>query len=164
MNPKIFLDMIKNATGGKGGEVELPTPTGLYDRILNGINRTGRPLLLIAAMAFFWWGISDPEYFIVVMKAFSETPEFIASAILMVIGIFGAGRVVGDFKKRATVKQTISTTVEKEVDSETADTMLNEGRFNNLNDNDPETSEAGEDITAMEPENSAIDAWKKKKK
>lgn len=150
---------MKNATGGKGGDIELPTPTGRYDRILNGINRTGRPLLLVAAMAFFGWGIMDPEYFIVVMKAFAQTPEFIASAILMVIGIFGTGRIVGDIKKRATLKQTVSTSVETEVSTE-----VSEGRFNNLKDDDPDTIEAGEDITLMEPENSAIDAWKKKKK
>jgi len=159
MNPKIFLDLMKNATGGKSGEVELPAPAGLYDRIINGINRTGRPLLMVAAMAFFAWGIMDPVYFVVVMKAFAETPEFIASAILMVIGIFGTGRIVGDFKKRATVKQTVSTSVETEVS-----TGVSEGRFNNLKDDDPETVEAGEDIVSLEPENSAIDAWKKKKK
>ena len=150
---------MKNATGDKGGEIELPAPAGRYDRILNAINRTGRPLLLVAAMAFFAWGIMDPTYFVVVMKAFSETPEFIASAILMVIGIFGTGRIVGDFKKRATVKQTVSTSVETEVSAE-----VSEGRFNNLKDDDLDTIEAGEEIVSMEPENSAIDAWKKKKK
>ena len=159
MNPKIFLDMVKNATGGKGGEVELPAPAGRYDRILNGINRTGRPLLLVAAIAFFGWGISDPEYFVTVMKAFKETPEFIATAILLVISIFGTGRIVSDIKKRSTVKQTVSASVETPEKSEKS-----EGRFNNLKDDDPETVEAGEDITLAPPENSAIDAWKKKKK
>ncbi len=165
MNPKTVIDMLKNVSGGKDGEFEIPAPRGTYDRILDGINRTGRPLLLVAAIAFFAWGIYDPTYFVIVMKAFGETPEFIATAILLVISIFGGGRIIGDFKKRAVVKQTISTTVEKEVDNETADAVLSgDGRFANLDDNNTDVIENGEEIISMEPENSTIDAWKKGKK
>ncbi len=168
MNPKILLDLVKNAsensTQSPDNTTEILEYRGLYDRILDGINRTGRPLLLVSAIAFFAWGIVDPKYFVIVMKAFAETPEFIATAILLVISIFGGGRIIGDFKKRAVVKQTISTTVEKEVNDETADAMLASGRFANLDDNNIDVIGAGEEIVSMEPENSAIDAWKKKKK
>lgn len=160
--------MIKNASGdsaqNQDNYIEMSEHRGLYDRILDGINRTGRPLLLVAAISFFAWGIYDPEYFVIVMKAFKETPEFIATAILLVISIFGGGRIIGDFKKRAVVKQTISTTVEKEVNDETADAILQEGRFANLDDNNTDVIDAGEEIASMEPENSAIDAWKRKRK
>ena len=165
MRPQDFINLAKNFTGGEGkeNEIELPAPQGWYDRILNGINRTGRPLLLVAVVLFFIWGIKDPEYFTLVMKAYEETPEFVATAILMVIGIFGGGRIVGDFRRRgAVVRQTVSTTVEKGVDDETAEDMMSEGLFDNLDDFNPDVLADAEDIITSSPDNSAIDAWKNK--
>ena len=168
MNPKLFLDMAKNLGGGKGGNtVELPTPQGWYDRLLNGINRTGRPLLLIAAIAFFWWGISDTENFVIVMEAFAKTPEWITTAILMVIGIFGTGRIINDVRKKNTVTQQMPEPPKEEPAAELAErptVELNiDRKFANLDDDNPEVIEDGEEIVNSEPENDAIEEWKKKR-
>ena len=97
MDPTKFLAMAKSLTNGKSTDtIELPFPVTFYDRILNNINSTGRPLLLVGAVAFFVWGIIDPDYFIRVMKAYATTPEFVSTAILMIIGLFGTGRIVRD--------------------------------------------------------------------
>ncbi len=164
MNPKIILDMAKNLGGGKGGAIELPAPQGLYDRILNAINRTGRPLLLVSAIAFFWWGIRDPQYFVQVMEAFAKTPEWISTAVLMVIGIFGTGRIISDVKKKNTLVQNIA---EPPADEPAADISARptieinlERKFANLDDDNPEVKEDAEEILTAEPENDAIAAWK----
>lgn len=167
MNPKVFLDMAKNLGGGKGGNtVELPTPQGWYDRLLNGINRTGRPLLLIAAIAFFWWGIRDTEHFVVVMEAFAKTPDWITTAILLVISIFGTGRIINDVKRKNTVTQKIPEAPADEPAAELGERPtieLNmERKFANLDDENPEVIEDGEEIDNAEPENDAIEAWKAK--
>lgn len=167
MNPKIFLDMAKNLGGGKGGNtVELPAPQGWYDRLLNAINRTGRPLLLVAVIAFFWWGIHDPVRFVLVMKAFATTPEWITTAVLMVIGIFGTGRIIGDVKRKNTLTQQIPAAPIDEPAAEISDRPVVEinidGRFRNLDDNDTVVMEDAEEIRSSDMENDAIAAWKNK--
>lgn len=165
MNPKMILDMAKGLGGGKGNVVELPAPTGLYDRILNAINRTGRPLLLIAVIAFFWWGISDPDRFVLVMEAFGKTPEWITTAVLMVIGIFGTGRIINDVRKKNTMMQEIGEKMdgpEEEAAPAPAVVVNVDRKFANLDDDNPEVKEDAEEIMASEPENDAIRAWKEK--
>ena len=164
MNPKMIFDFAKGLGGGKGNVVELPAPTSLYDRILNAINRTGRPLLLVAVIAFFWWGIRNPDHFTYVMDAFSKTPEWITTAVLMVIGIFGTGRIINDVKKKNTMMQEIAETEESEpelADRPTIEINLDR-KFANLDDNNPEVKEDAEEIMATEPENDAIRAWKER--
>lgn len=166
MNPKVFLDMAKTLGGGKGNVVELPTPQGWYDRLLNAINRLGRPLLLIATILFFIWGIRDPDHFIVVMKAFATTPEWIATAVLMSLGIFGTGRIIGDVKRKNTVTQQIPEAPFGEPHAELSErptVEINiERRFANLDDDNPEVIEDAEEIATAEPDNDAIEAWKAK--
>lgn len=165
MNPKMILDMAKGLGGGKGNVVELPAPTGLYDRILNAINRTGRPLLLIAVIAFFWWGISDPDRFVLVMEAFGKTPEWITTAVLMVIGIFGTGRIINDVRKKNTMVQEIgeaSDPDEPELAERPTIEINLDRRFANLDDNNPEVKEDAEEIMSSDPDNDAIRAWKEK--
>lgn len=152
MNPSVFLNMAKNLTGGaKGGEVELPAPQGLFDRFVNGINRLGRPLLLIGVVLFFMWGIMDPTGFVLVMKAFGETPEWITTAVLLVISIFGTGRIVQDFKKRQTVK----TTVESKTETTVEEVKVSNRKFDNLEEDDDD-----DDIADLPPENDAVAKWK----
>lgn len=151
MGPKQILDMARSLTGGKGGEIELPAPQGLFDRFINAVNRLGRPLLLIGAVLFFIWGIMDPVGFVATMKAFAETPEWITTAILLVISIFGTGRVIRDFK----TKQTVKTTVEHTEEVSTEEAPPTNRTFDNLEDDDDE------DLEDIPAENSAIDQWKK---
>lgn len=88
-------------------EVEPERATSKYDRFIDGINRLGRPLMLIGVIAFFAWAIIDPVYFVEVMTALASTPEFVATAILTIIGIFGTGRIINDMKGRSTpIKRT----------------------------------------------------------
>ena len=165
MNPKMIFDFAKGLGGGKGNVVELPAPTSLYDRILNAINRTGRPLLLVAVIAFFWWGIRNPDHFTYVMDAFGKTPEWITTAVLMVIGIFGTGRIINDVKKKNTMMQEIADSNEPAAEEAAAQptVVVNVDRkFANLDDNNPEVIEEAEEIMNAEPENDAIRAWKEK--
>lgn len=158
MNPSVFLNMAKNLTGGaKGGEVELPAPQGLFDRLVNGVNRLGRPLLLIGVVLFFMWGIMDPTGFVLVMKAFGETPEWITTAVLLVISIFGTGRIVQDFKKRQTVKTTVQKTEEvtESFGDNTEDVPVSNRKFDNLEEDDDD-----EDISDLPPENDVVAKWK----
>ncbi len=164
MNPKTILDLAKGFGGGKGNVVELPAPTSMYDRILNAINRTGRPLLLVAVIAFFWWGIRNPEHFVLVMDAFSKTPEWITTAVLMVIGIFGTGRIINDVKKKNTMMQEIADNAEPQEEAAPVPAVVVnvDRKFANLDDDNPEVKEDAEEIMATEPENDAIRAWKEK--
>lgn len=165
MNPKTFLDLAKSFGGGRGNVVELPAPQGPYDRILNAINRTGRPILLVSAIAFFWWGIANPSYFVTVMKAFATTPEWISTAVLMTIGIFGTGRIISDVKKKHTVMQEVSKPDEEpqpELSERPSITVNVERRFANLDDEREEVMEEAEEILNAEPENEAIAQWKAK--
>ncbi len=166
MNPKIFLDMAKGL-GGKGNVVELPAPQSLFDRILNAVNRLGRPLLLVAVIAFFWWGITDTENFVRVMKAFALTPEWITTAVLMVIGIFGTGRIIGDVKRKDTLKQQLAEPPFSEPQAELIERptiKINiERKFANLDDENPGVLEDAEEIVNSEPDNDAIEEWKKKR-
>ena len=150
MNPKALLDMAKNLTGGKGGEIELPPPQGLFDRFVNGVNRLGRPLLLIGVILFFMWGIMDPVGFVVVMEAFGKTPEWIATAVLLVISIFGGGRVISDFKKKQTVKTTVAKT-----ETTVEEVKVTNRKFDNLEEDDDE-----DDISELPPENEVVAKWK----
>ena len=153
MNPSVFLNMAKNLTGGsKGGEVELPAPQGLFDRFVNGVNRLGRPMLLIGVILFFTWGIVDPAGFVVTMKAFGETPEWIATAVLLVISIFGTGRIIQDVKKRQTVKTTVAKT-----ETTVEEVKVTNRKFDNLEEDDDD-----EDISDLPPENDAVAKWKEK--
>ncbi len=153
MNPKIILDMAKNLGGGKGSEIELPAPQGLFDRFVNGVNRLGRPLLLIGVILFFAWGIMDPVGFVTVMEAFGKTPEWITTAVLLVISIFGTGRVISDIKKKQTMK------VPPPVDPVPTPAVKPEGkpsdrRFDNLEEDDDD------DIDDLPEENETIEKWK----
>lgn len=153
MNPKIFLDMAKNLTGkGTDSAIELPTPQGWYDRLLNAINRLGRPLLLVSVVIFFIWGVIDPTHFVTVMKAYSETPEFVSTAILIIISLFGSGRIIQDVKKRQTMKvppvEAPPTPVAK------PEGKLSDRRFDNLEDEDDD------DLEDLPEENEAIEKWK----
>lgn len=158
MNPKTILNFAKGLMpGGMDNTIELPAPQSLYDRIINGINRLGRPLLLIAAFSFFAWSIYDPSYFATVMKALGEAPEYVQQIILLVVMIFGTGRIISDVKKKSTIKQS---TKMSEVSESTNKLTLSEstnkkGRFENLNKDDPEL------IVNNASENQAIKEWKK---
>jgi len=149
MDPKTFFSMAKGLAGdGKENAIHLPVPQNAYDRLLNNINRTGRPLLLVGAVAFFIWAIMDPTYFITVMAALKTTPDFVQTAILTVIALFGTGRVIQDIRKRHTVKQQIAAAPPVVEDS------AKHGRFANTTETD--LDDKGE----MPVENSAISAWK----
>ena len=148
MDPKTLLTMAKGMASGKGNAVELPVPQNAYDRLLNNINRTGRPLLLVGAVAFFIWAIMDPAYFIIVMAALKTTPEFVQTAILTVIALFGTGRVIQDIRKKHTVKQQIAAA------SPVVEDSAKHGRFANTTETDLD------DKSEMPVENSAISAWK----
>lgn len=150
MDVKSFLDTAKGLVGAKGSQIELPAPQGLFDRFVNAVNRLGRPLLLIGAVAFFMWGISNPTHFVTVMQAFAKTPEWISTAIILVISIFGSGRIISDVKKRQTMKMQAG---EQPTEPEVAETPVSNRTFDNLEDE-------GEDVDKLPPENSAIDEWK----
>ena len=162
MDPTKFLTMAKSLTNGKGTDtIELPAPESSYDRLLNGINRTGRPLLLVGAVAFFIWGIVDPKYFVTVMKAYATTPEFVSTAILMIIGIFGTGRIVRDVKQKSVLKQKIADAepvLTEEEKKKKAEDAIPERRFDNLKGDEEDL----EEVVNIPPENSAIQAWKQK--
>ena len=165
MNPKMFLDMAKGLAGKGGNSIELPAPQGWYDRLLNGINRTGRPLLLVAVIAFFWWAIRDTAGFIEVMKAFNTVPEWITTGVLMVIGIFGTGRIINDVRKKNTVMQEIGESMDapaSEPDAAPTVVVNVDRKFSNLDDENEEVKEDAEEILTAEPENDAISAWKRK--
>ena len=152
MDVKSFLDTAKGLVGAKGSEIELPAPQGLFDRFINAVNRLGRPLLLIGVVAFFMWGISNPIHFVTVMGAFAKTPEWISTSIILVITIFGSGRIINDVKKRQTMKvQTGEQDAEPEAEAE--ETPVSDRTFDNL-------KSEGEDVDDLPPENSAIDEWK----
>jgi len=142
--------MAKGMAGGKGNVVELPIPQNAYDRLLNNINRTGRPLLLVGAVAFFIWAIMDPAYFVTVMQAMKATPEFVQTAILTVIALFGTGRIINDIKKKQTVKQEAASSPEP-----VADDPVKKGRFANITETDLDDK----DPTPVE--NTTVTAWKK---
>jgi len=149
MDPKTFFSMAKGLAGdGKENTIHLPAPQNAYDRLLNNINRTGRPLLLVAAVAFFIWAIMDPTYFITVMAALKTTPDFVQTAILTVIALFGTGRVIQDIRKKHTVKQQIAAA------APVVEDPAKHGRFANTTETD--LDDKGE----MPVENSAISAWK----
>lgn len=160
MNPKTILNFAKGLIpGGVDNTIELPAPQSLYDRIINGINRLGRPLLLIAVFSFFVWSIYDPSYFATVMKALGEAPEYVQQIILLVVTIFGTGRIIGDVKKKTTLKQSskkqeISEPAHKPTLSEMAHNK-DKGIFENLNKDDSEL------IVNNSSKNQAIKEWKK---
>jgi hypothetical protein len=92
----------------------------------------------------------DPTYFITVMAALKTTPDFVQTAILTVIALFGTGRVIQDIRKKHTVKQEIAAAAAAPVVEDPA----KHGRFANTTETD--LDDKGE----MPVENSAISAWK----
>lgn len=156
MNPRTVINLAKGLMGTNSeNTIELPTPLGWYDRLINGINRLGRPVLLVSAMAFFSWSIYDPNYFATVMKALATAPEYIQQIILLVVAIFGTGRIINDVKKKNTIKQSVKnsdTLINKTTVSKSSNNFK---RTDNLNNDDPEL------IMNSSSENQAIKEWKK---
>lgn len=158
MNPKSIISFAKSIVpGGVDNTIELPAPQSLYDRIINGINRLGRPMLLVTSMSFFAWSIYDPNYFATVMKALATAPEYVQQIILVVVMVFGTGRIISDVKKKNTIKQTTKKSDVPDLGNKPtlSGSTHKKGRFDNLNKDDPEL------IMNNSSENEAIKAWKR---
>lgn len=147
------VDFAKNL-GGQGekqqdGALVMSAPQDGFDKAINRINRLGRPFLLFAVIMFFGWAIADPVYFTLVMNALASTPEFVASAILMIIAVFGTGRVVRDFRGSTNASPPPKASeIKEELDK------INERRFNNLEEEDDDLLEPASDP------NESIEKWK----
>lgn len=53
----------------------LIAPQGLFDRVVNGLNRLPRPLLALGTLGLFTYAMVDPESFAGRMQGLSHVPE-----------------------------------------------------------------------------------------
>ena len=149
---------LTNTLGGIMGSnntvvADPPSTTG-WDKFINGLNRAGRPALLLGVTALFIAAYLDPTGFSAFALALTKLPEMAWYTIFSIITAWVTARGIADVRAAGASKAPASTddtaVVETPVEEAPA---ASEGRFDNLEEDHPVLTQTGSG-------NSSIAEWK----
>jgi hypothetical protein len=77
------------------------TPTGLFDRAVNGLNRLPRPLLAFGTIGLFVYAMIDPQQFAFRMVGLNAVPEPLWWLLGAVVAFYFGARETYYFRNRS---------------------------------------------------------------
>jgi len=75
--------------------------SGLFDRVVNGLNRLPRPVLALGTLGLFVYAMVDPAGFAVRMRGLAEVPEPLWWLLGAVVSFYFGAREAHYFRMRA---------------------------------------------------------------
>ncbi|MEZ5779377.1 MAG: holin family protein [Paracoccaceae bacterium] len=90
-----------------GAEFQYVRP-GLFDRIVNGLNRLPRPMLALGTLGLFVYAMVDPESFTRRMVGLNYVPEPLWWLLAAIVGFYFGAREAHYFRVRPQIAPTVA--------------------------------------------------------
>lgn len=91
------------ALGEYGTEFQF-AHSGLFDRVVNGLNRLPRPMLALGTLGLFVYAMIDPVHFAERMIGLNHVPEPLWWLLAAIVGFYFGAREAHYFRSRPTVQ------------------------------------------------------------